>query len=67
MTLMTQGMDAFENNPNITKHETLGAIGTLTSVLDTIKSVKDAKLIDWPLQQSRHSQAVIRWVISPRL
>ncbi|WP_223429098.1 hypothetical protein [Tateyamaria pelophila] len=46
MALLTQGMDAFESNENMTKHETFGAIGTLTSVLDTIKRAKDAKLID---------------------
>ena len=46
MMLLTQGMDAFENNPNMTKHETFGAIGTLTSVLDMIKRAKDAKLMD---------------------
>jgi len=46
MTLLTQGMDVFERNENMTKHEAFGAIGTLTSVLDTIKRAKDAKLID---------------------
>lgn len=46
MALLTQGMDAFEANENMTKHETFGAIGTLTSVADTIKRAKDAKLID---------------------
>ncbi|MFA8388376.1 MAG: hypothetical protein ACEPO2_22400 [Pelagibaca sp.] len=46
MVLLTQGMDAFELNENMTKHETFGAIGTLTSVADTIKRAKDAKLID---------------------
>lgn len=46
MALLAQGMDAFELNKNMTKHETFGAIGTLTSVADTIKRAKDAKLID---------------------
>ncbi len=45
MELLTQGMDVFENNKNMTKSETFGAIGTLTSVTDTIKRMKDAKLI----------------------
>lgn len=46
MTLLTQGMDVFERNENMTKHEAFGAIGTLTSVLDMIKRAKDAKLIE---------------------
>ena len=46
MALLSQGMDVFEANDNMTKHETFGAIGTLTSVADAIKRVKDAKLID---------------------
>ena len=46
MALLTQGMGAFEADENMTKHETFGAIGTLTSVADTIKRAKDAKLID---------------------
>lgn len=46
MALLTQGMDVFEANENMTKHETFGAIGTLTSVLDTIKRAKDTQLID---------------------
>ncbi len=46
MTLLAQSMDAFEHNPNMTKLETFGAIGTLTSVLDMIKRAKDAKLMD---------------------
>ena len=46
MTLLTQGMDAFDNNSNMTQHETFGAIDTLKSVADTIKRAKDAKLID---------------------
>ena len=45
MALLTQGMDIFENNKNMTKSESFGAIGTLTSVADTIKRMKDAKLI----------------------
>lgn len=45
MALLTQGMDVFENNKNMTKSETFGALGTLTSVADTIKRMKDAKLI----------------------
>jgi hypothetical protein len=46
MALLAQGMDAFELNKSMAKHETFGAIGTLTSVADTIKRAKDAKLID---------------------
>ena len=46
MALLAQGMDAFELNKNMTKHEAFGAIGTLTSVADMIKRAKDAKLID---------------------
>ena len=46
MTLLTQGMDAFDHNSNMTKHETFGAIDTLKSVADTIKRAKGAKLID---------------------
>ncbi len=46
MALLTQGMDIFEANENMTKHETFGAIGTLTSVADTIKRAKNANLID---------------------
>lgn len=46
MILLTQGMDVFERNENMTKHEAFGAIGTLTSVLDMIKRAKEAKLID---------------------
>lgn len=46
MTLLTQGMDAFDNNSNMTQHETFGAIDTLKSVADTIKRAKGAKLID---------------------
>ena len=46
IALLTQGMDAFEANENMTKHETFGAIGTLTSVLDAINRAKEAKLID---------------------
>lgn len=45
MALLTQGMDAFENNKHMTKNETFGALGTLTSIADTIKRMKDAKLI----------------------
>ena len=45
MALLTQGMDVFENNKNMTKSETIGALGTLTSVADTIKRIKDAKLM----------------------
>ena len=46
LELLTQGMDVFQRNPNMTKNETFGAIGTLTSVLDMIKRAKDAKLMD---------------------
>lgn len=44
--LLTQGMNIFEANENMTKHETFGAIGTLTSVADMIERAKNAKLID---------------------
>ena len=33
MILCTQGMDAFQNNPNMGDREKFGAIGTLTSTL----------------------------------
>ena len=46
MALLTQGIDVFEANENMTKHETVGAIGTLTSVVDKIIRAKNAKLID---------------------
>ena len=46
MALLTQGIDVFENNKNMTKHETAGAIGTLTNVADTINRAKNAKLIN---------------------
>lgn len=46
MTLLTQGMDAYQANQNMTKHEAFGAIGTLTRTVDMIKRAKDAKLID---------------------
>ena len=46
MALLSQGMDVFEANDNMTKHETFGAVGTLTSVADAVKRAKDAKLID---------------------
>jgi hypothetical protein len=46
ITLLKQGMDVFEANDNMTKHETFGAVGTLTSVADAVKRAKDAKLID---------------------
>ncbi len=46
MALLAQGMDAFEANDKMTKHETFGAIGTLTSVEDTIERAKNAKLFD---------------------
>jgi len=45
MALLTQGMNVFESNKNMNKSETFGAIGTLTSITDTIKRMKDAKLI----------------------
>ena len=35
-TLLDQGMDAFQNNTNMSDQEAFGAIGTLTSVLDMI-------------------------------
>ncbi|MCT4576154.1 hypothetical protein [Donghicola sp.] len=37
MALLTQGMAVFENNKNMTKSEAFGALGTLTSIADTIK------------------------------
>ena len=46
LTLLTQGMDAFQNNPNMGHHEKFGAIGTLTSALDMIKRAKDAGIIN---------------------
>lgn len=46
MALLYQGMDIFEANDNMTKQETFGAIGTLTSVADAVKRAKDANLID---------------------
>ena len=46
LTLLTQGMDAFQNNPNMGDHEKFGAIGTLTSALDMIKRAKDAGIIN---------------------
>ncbi|MEO0866110.1 MAG: hypothetical protein AAFY39_16370 [Pseudomonadota bacterium] len=46
MALLYQGMDVFEANDNMTKQETFGAIGTLTSVADAVKRAKDANLID---------------------
>lgn len=46
MALLTQGIDAFEANTNMTKQEAFGAIGTLKSVADTIQHAKEAKLID---------------------
>ena len=45
-SVLKQGLGAFEANANMTKHEAFGAIGTLKSVEDTIKRLKDAKLID---------------------
>ena len=45
MILLEQGMDAFQNNTNMTDQETFGAIGTLTSVVDMIKRAKDAKIL----------------------
>lgn len=44
LTLLTQAMDAFQNNPNLGNHEKFGAVGTLTSALDLIKRAKDARL-----------------------
>lgn len=45
MILLEQGMDAFQNNTNMTDLETFGAIGALTSVVDMIKRAKDAKIL----------------------
>lgn len=45
MDLCTQGMDAFQHNPNMGNHEKFGAIGTLTSVIDMIKRAKDAGMM----------------------
>ena len=46
MALLTQGMEAFEANKNMTKQEIFGAIGTLASVADTVKRARDANLTD---------------------
>lgn len=46
MELLSQGIHGFEVNDNMTKHETFGAISTLTSVADTMARAKNAKLID---------------------
>lgn len=43
--LCTQGIDAFQKNPNLGNHEKFGAIGTLTGVLDMIKRAKNAGII----------------------
>jgi hypothetical protein len=36
---------AFQNNKNMNDRESFGAIGVLTSAADTIKRIKDAKII----------------------
>ena len=45
MILLDQGMEAFQNNTNMTEQETFGAIGTLTSAVDMIKRAKDAQIL----------------------
>jgi len=45
LTVLTQGMDAFQNNPNLGNYEKFGAVGNLTSALDMIKRAKDAGII----------------------
>lgn len=45
LTVLTQGMDAFQNNPNLGNHEKFGAVGTFTSALDIIERSKDAGII----------------------
>ena len=45
MILLDQGMDAFQNNANMTDQETFGAIGTLTSAVDMVKRAKDAQIL----------------------
>lgn len=45
LTVLTQGMDAFQNNPNLGHHEKFGAVGTFTSALDMIKRAKDAGIL----------------------
>ena len=45
MILCTQGIDAFQNNPNKGDREKFGAIATLTSALDMIKRAKDAGIL----------------------
>ena len=45
-SVLKQGIGAFEANANMTKLEAFSAIGTLKSVEDTLKRLKDAKLMD---------------------
>jgi hypothetical protein len=43
--ILNQGILAFQNNKNMNDRESFGAIGVLTSAADTIKRIKDAKII----------------------
>jgi hypothetical protein len=43
--ILDQGILAFQNNKNMNDRESFGAIGVLTSAADTIKRIKDAKII----------------------
>jgi hypothetical protein len=43
--ILDQGITTFQNNKNMNDRESFGAIGVLTSAADTIKRVKDAKII----------------------
>ena len=45
LILIDQGIDAFQDNKNMTDQETFGAIGAMKSVLDMIKRAKDAKIL----------------------
>lgn len=45
LTVLNQGMDAFQNNPNLGHHKKFGAVGTFTSALDMIKRAKDAGIL----------------------
>ena len=43
--ILDQGILALQNNKNMNDRESFGAIGVLTSAADTIKRIKDAKII----------------------
>ena len=44
MILLDQGLDAFQNNINMTDQESFGAIGTLTRVPVILNRARDAKI-----------------------